>query len=133
MQYYVGSWTCTGGTIGRPAATAGVVYTLDRTALRDTVVVNTTPASRAWMTVETKYDAAKGVYVNTGFDDGSWDVSYAKPWSANTESWTDHSTANGKLGRDVVVRVNRSTFTHTYYDSMSGTKPSFRFKCTRSR
>jgi hypothetical protein len=85
------------------------------------------------MTVETKYDLAKNVYVNTGFDNGGWDLSYAKPWSGNTESWTDHSTANGRLGRDQVVRVDHDTFVHTYYASMSGTTPDFRFKCTRSR
>jgi hypothetical protein len=133
MQYYVGAWTCIGGTVGQPAATAIVTYTLDGGALRDAVGVNASSPSRAWMTVETKYDAAKDVYINTGFDDGGWDVSYAKPWSGNTESWADHSTANGKLGRDVVVRVNHSTFTHTYYASMTGTKPAFRFTCTRSR
>src|SRR5579864_835370 len=92
MQYYVGSWMCTGGATGHPAK-GSIQYQMDGSALRDTVVAEATPGkvSRAWLTVETKYDAANHRYVNTAFDNGGWDVSWASPWTGNTEHWTDHS------------------------------------------
>jgi hypothetical protein len=133
MQYYVGLWTCTGGAIGKP--TAGTFeYRMDGAKLLVTVAVPVqgTP-SRAWLGVETKYDAAKGVFVSTAFDNGGWDESYAKPWTGNTEEWLDHSTADGKLGRSRVVRVSQSEYTRTGYTTVTGSTLSYKLKCTRSR
>lgn len=133
MQYYVGLWTCAGGAIGKP--TRGTIeYQIDGGALRDTVAaaISGTP-SRPWLSVETKYDANAHQFVNTAFDSGGWDVSYAKPWTGNTEEWLDHSTANGKLGRTHVVRVNKNEYVQTGFTTLTGTKQSYKITCSRSR
>jgi hypothetical protein len=132
MRYYVGTWNCAGGAAGQPSAVGTVAFTMDGTALRSSVgVAAQGKLSRAWLSVETKYDPAKQLYVDTAFDDGGWDVSYARPWTGQTEDWMDHSTANGKLGHIRFVRVDNSHYVETGYATMAATQPEFKITCTR--
>jgi hypothetical protein len=134
FNYYVGAWACVGGAAELPPVTGWVTYEMDGSALRSAVAVPVQKRmTRAWLTVETKFDAAKNVYVDTAFDNGGWDVSWARPWSGNTEEWVDRSTATGKLGRDRVTRIDGKTFVHTRYQSLTGSDVDFRIKCTRRK
>jgi hypothetical protein len=135
LQYYVGTWSCQAGAVGKPASKATVTYTLDSGLLHESVNV---PAQGKMtkpytISIATSYDAKKGHYVQTATDNaGGWWVSFAQPWTGNTEEWTDQANADNKLGRGQTVRTNQSTFSFTGYPSASATKPDFKGTCSRS-
>jgi hypothetical protein len=134
MQYYVGSWSCVGTQTGQAPSKATLTYTLDSGLLRSWVVV---PAQGKMKTtyvlaVVTSYDSKNGRYVQTNNDNTSaWSITYAPPFTGNTEMWTDHANSTGKLGRGTVVRTDQNNFTFTGYPALTG-KPNFRAICRRS-
>lgn len=135
LQYYVGTWSCEAGSIGRPPSKATATFTLDGGLLRQSVEV--APQGKMtkpyMLSIATSYDAKAGRFVETGMDNnGGWWVSFAPPWSGNTEQWTDHANADNKLGRGETVRTNQNTFSFTNYPSVTATKPVFKGTCTRS-
>ncbi len=133
-QYYVGSWSCLGGSTGEKPSKATLTYTIDSNLMHNHIVV--APSGKMTqqyvLDISTTYDAKHGRYVQSGLDNAaaSW-VSYAKPFSGTTENWTDQFNTSGKLGRSVTERVNNNMFTITNYD-MSGAKPTFKATCNRS-
>ena len=135
LQYYVGTWSCRAGLIGKPAVTSTVIYTLDAGLLREWVDVppQGKMATPYLNSIATSYDAAQGRYVQTGMDNtGFWWVSFAKPWTGNTEQWTNHAAADDQIRRYTWIRTTRNTFTFTEYPSPKATKPTVRGTCTRS-
>ena len=135
MQYYVGSWSCTGASAGKAPSKATLTYSMDDNVLRMWVVV----PKQGKMTKEyasqvaTVYDAKAGQYVQTGLDtDASWSVTTAKPWSGNTEVWYDRETKDGKLGRGETIRTSQNSFSFKSYPSATSTKASFSGTCTRT-
>jgi hypothetical protein len=135
LQYYVGTWSCQAGSVGQPPSKATATYTLDSGVLREWVDV---PAqgkmTKPYMlSIATTYDAKKGRYVQTGLDNmGGWWVSYATPWTGNTEQWADHANSDNKLGHGQTVRTNQNTFSFSDYPTLTATKPNFKGSCTRS-
>jgi len=135
MQYYVGSWTCTGGPIGQKPVTANVTYTIDNGVMREWVMVAAQGKMKKPYVLSnaTTYDTKNGRFVQAGVDsDAAWWVSYAKPWSGNSEVWMDHANSTGKLGRGEVSRTDHNDFTFNGYPSASAAKPNFRVTCKRS-
>jgi hypothetical protein len=137
MQYYVGSWTCTGGPVGAPPLNATTTYTLDSGLMHQWVTV---PRQRQGkmtkpyvISFATTYDAKKRQYVQTSLDsDGAWGVSVAKLWTGNTEQWTDSATSDGKLGHGTGFRTSANAYVYTGYPTATSTKPNFRVSCKRS-
>lgn len=135
MQYYVGTWSCVGGGGGEPPSNATATYTLDSGVLRDWVVVPpqgkmTTPYV---LSIATTYDAKNGRYVQTGIgSDAGWWVSYAQPWTGNTEMWTDQANNTGKLGHGQNVRSDQNTVVINGYATLTATTPDFTVTCHRS-
>jgi hypothetical protein len=135
LQYYVGTWSCQAGLIGRPASKSTATYTLDSGVLREWVDV---PAQGKMtkpyaISIAITYDAKKGQYVQTGLDNqASWWVSLAKPWTGNTEQWVDHSSSDNMLGHAEVVRTNQNAFSFTSYPTLTTAKPIFKGTCNRS-
>jgi hypothetical protein len=135
MQYYVGTWSCQAGPIGRPASKSTATYTLDSGVLREWVDV---PAQGKMtkpyvISIATTYDAKKGQYVQTGLDNqAGWWVSSAKPWTGNIEQWADRSNSDNELGRGQVVRTDQNTFSFASYGTLTATKPNFEGTCNRS-
>jgi hypothetical protein len=133
MQYYVGSWACS--AIGEPDSNATATYAIDNGVMRDTVVVPaqgrmTTPYELA---IVTTFDATNNRYVQTSLDSQStWAVSFAKPFTGNTEEWMDNVTSNGKLGHVEVVRTDKNAFDINGYSTMTQAKPDFKVTCHRS-
>jgi hypothetical protein len=134
MQYYVGTWACAGGPVGIPPQKATVTYTLDSGVLRQWVDVPAQGKMKQYgLSSGTTYDAKKGRYVSTSIDSMSaWGVSVAKPWTGNTERWTDIATSDGKLGHGVLVRTDDNDFVYTAYATVTGTKPNFKVTCKKS-
>ena len=135
MQYYVGAWSCTAGNVGQPLVKATATFTIDSGLMHQSVVV---PAQGKMtkpyvLSIATSYDAKNGRYVETQLDNmGGWSVSSAKPWTGNTEQWTDQSSSTGKLGHGQTVRTNHNSFAFMGYHSMTSMKPNFKGTCTRS-
>lgn len=133
MQYYVGTWVC--AAAGEPDSNATATYTVENGVMRDSVVVlpqgkMTAPYQLAIVTI---FDAKNNRYVQTSLDNQAmWAVSFAKPFSGNTEEWADNVTYDGKLGRDEVVRTDQNNFDIIGYSTMSQTKPDFKVTCHRS-
>jgi len=135
MQYYVGTWTCTGGMTGQAPAKATLTNTLDSGVMRQWIVVPPQGKMKMQYTlsVAVTYDAKNGRYVQTGLDNqAGWWVSYAKPFTGNTEQWADHMNNTGKLGRSEVMRSDQNSYVYTGYDTMAATKPNFKTACRRS-
>jgi hypothetical protein len=95
MGYYVGTWTCVAGPIGKPQANATATYVMNGSILNESVSV---PAQNSMkgpysLSFAISYDGT-GRYIQTMLDNyGSWGVSYAPPWTGNTEQWTDLTTS----------------------------------------
>lgn len=134
MQYYVGNWNCISSAAGEAPDKATSSFTLESELLRQTVVVPPQGKMKTSyiLNIATTYDAKNGRYVQTGLDNtAAWWISYAKPWSGNTEEWADHANSSGKLGHGSTVR-SANGFTITAYETMTAAKPSFKVTCTRS-
>jgi hypothetical protein len=134
MQYYVGSWSCTGGMIDDPTH-ASVTYTMDNGILHQWVSVAPTAKMKQpfYIAFEMSWDAKHQRYSETALNYlGGWYVSYAKPFMGNTEHWTDAAASDGKLGWGEAVRVDQNTSTYTGYASMTSKSPDFKVSCTRN-
>ncbi|MEO9025958.1 MAG: hypothetical protein ABI329_02770 [Candidatus Tumulicola sp.] len=135
LQYYVGTWSCTAGPVGRTATKATATYTIDSGVMRAWVDV---PAQGKMtkpyaFSSATTYDAKNGHYVETTLDnDSAWSVSTSKPWTGNTEQWTDRSTSTGKLGHGQTVRTDQNSFAFLGYPTLTSTQADFKGSCTRS-
>ena len=135
LQYYVGTWSCQAGAIGKLSKKSTVIYTFDSGILREWVDVppQGTMATPYLNSIATSYDANKGHYVQTGMDnEGFWWVSFAEPWTGNTEQWTNHASSDNNIRSYKWVRTNRNTFSFTEYPSRTATKPDFGGTCSRS-
>lgn len=134
MQYYVGSWSCTGGMVGDPSH-ASVTFTMDNGILRQFVSVSPTTKMPQpyYVTFTLAYDAQHQRYTQTTLDSfGHWSVSYAKAFTGNTEHWTDTASDSGKLGWGEGVRVNQNTITYAGYETMASKTPNFKVTCARN-
>jgi hypothetical protein len=135
LQYYVGTWSCQAGAIGKLPSKSKVTYMFDSGVLREWVYVPLQGKMTApyLNSIATSYDAEKRRYVQTGMDNnGFWWVSFAEPWTGKTEQWTNHASADNIVRRYTWVRTNRNTFRFTEYPSRTATKPDFGGTCSRS-
>jgi hypothetical protein len=132
MQYYVGSWTCVGGVVGKKSTTANVRYWLDNGLMRQWVGISGQGMMKAYeLNATTTWDPKNGRYVQAGLDtDAQWWISYGKV-SGSSETWTEHATASGKLGRDEVSRTSDSAFTFASFETIAASKPYFRVVCKK--
>ena len=135
MQYYVGTWACQAGPPGSPPSNATVTYTLDSGVLREWVLVPaqgkmTTPFA---LSIAITYDQKNGRYVQTLIDSqGGWSISYATPWTGNTEQWIDQATMDGKPGHGQTVRTDQTSFSFTDYPTPTSMQAVFQGTCNRS-
>lgn len=134
LSYYVGTWSCMAGNVGQKPMPATATYTMDSGLLREFVTV---PAGGMMkypytLSIAIIYDAKHHRFVDTGLgNDGGWWVSYAKPWSGQTEMWTDHANSDA-LGRNVTTRDSHDHFSFTSWDKVAGGKVVFKGSCTRN-
>lgn len=135
MQYYVGSWSCTAGSVGQKPSKATVTYTMDDNVLRMWVVV----PKQGKMTKDyafqsaTVYDPKAGHYVQTTLDsDAAWSVSAAKPFAGNTEHWVDTENSSGKLTRGETIRDGQNSFSFHSYPTTTSATSNFGGSCTRT-
>jgi len=134
MKYYVGSWTCMAGSTDQKPSSATVEYTLNDGVLRQWVLV---PAQGKMKTpyglsIAYSWDAKNGHYVSAQTDnEGSWSVSYAKPWTGSTEEWIDHANS-GKLTRNTTVRDGENAFHFMGYPTTTSTTANFKGSCKRA-
>jgi hypothetical protein len=135
LKYYVGTWSCRAGAIGKPESKSTVTYTFDAGLLHEWVDVPphgkmTTPYLNS---IAMSYDAEKGRYFQTGSDNqGNWWVSFAEPWTGNTEHWTNLASSDNQIRHYTWVRTNRNTYSFTEYPSRTAAKPDFGGTCSRS-
>jgi hypothetical protein len=128
MQYYVGTWSCTGGTIGKKSLHATVKYTMDGNVLQDWIRVSDGYVQSGSLTYDSKNDR----YVGAGVaSDNSWYVSYTT-LSGNTETSVDHVNSSGMLGHGILVRTSSTNLTYTGYPTVSGGKANFKVTCQKS-
>lgn len=135
MRYYVGTWSCVAGPIGRPPVKATATYSLDSGILREWVAVPVQGKMKKPYTISfaITYEAKHRRYVQATLDnDASWSISYAKPWTGNTEQWMDQSNDQGKPARSQTIRTNANSFAFTGYPTLTATKPNFTGMCHRS-
>ena len=134
LQYYVGSWSCTGQATGQPPTRATLTYTMDSNVLHQTIDAPKMGKMKQayYSSNSTTYDAKSGRYLVAGVsnDPASW----ASMWtlSGNVETGRDLWVSAGKPGRSQTVRNSSSMFTYTGYDTMASTKPSFKATCRKS-
>ena len=111
MHYFVGTWSCSAGTVKNPTLyKIKVTFEADSEIMREWDAVEipgqTTPYSISKSIV---WDAKNGRWVQTQVDNiGQWRVSYLMPWAGNTEAWLDRSSSDGKPDRDETVRRART-------------------------
>lgn len=133
MGYYVGTWACVAGPVGRPPVNATATFVMNGDVLSESVSVPAQTGMKAPLSINfaLSYDP-KGRFIQTSLDsNGSWGVSYANPWTGNTEQWTDLSNSDGKLGHGQTIRTDQEHFTFTGYPTPTGTTPDFKGTCQR--
>lgn len=132
MQYYVGHWSCMAGSVGKPLGPATLTATMDAGILRELIEAPEQGASKAFtLVLDVTYDPKAKRYVQVAFDNtAAWGVSYAKPWTGNTETWFDHVTSDNKPGRSTVTR-GTSSYSFLGYPTATATKPNFKGSCKR--
>jgi hypothetical protein len=134
-QYYVGSWSCMAGPVGKPPSKATATFTLDSGVLRQWVLVPAQGKMKTAYVIEiaTTYDAKNQRFVQTGLgNDGGWWVDFAKPWTGNTEEWVDHANSVTPLGHSQTIRTSQNRFDFTSYPTVTSMKANFKGYCTRS-
>jgi hypothetical protein len=133
MEYYVGTWACTGGPTANAPVKATTTYVMNSDVLSQSVSVPMQPGMKSPLSISLAYVYdGKSRYLQTYLDSrGSWNVSYAPPWTGNTEKWTDLSSNNGKLGRGEAVRTDHDHYTFTGYATPTGSTPNFKITCGR--
>lgn len=135
MQYYVGSWSCMAGPVGKPPSKATATYTLDSGVMRGWVLVPAQGKMKSAYALEivTTYDAKNHRFVQTQLgNDSNWSVDYAKPWTGNTEQWADHANSVPPLGHSQTIRTSQNRFDFMGYATLTSMKPAFKGYCTRS-
>jgi hypothetical protein len=127
MQYYVGTWSCTGGLIGKQPFHFTVTYAMNGAILRSWL-----SAKGYVQSGSLAYDSKNHRYINAAVaNDGTWFVAYATV-SGTTESSIDHVTSDGKLGRLMIMRTSNTSFTSTGYSAISGGKVFLEATCRKS-
>jgi hypothetical protein len=128
MQYKVGAWQCTGGTIGKQPFHFTVTYTMNGDILQIWFRWPKGYVESGSLT----YDPKNHRYVRADIvSDGTWFVAY-DTISGNTETSVDRANSEGKLGRLVTVRNSGTRMTSTGYTAVSGGKPFIRAICQKS-
>lgn len=127
LQYYVGTWSCTGGTIGKPPGQATLTYTMNGDVLQVWI-----KAPKGYVQSSSRtYDSKNNRYVDAGVaNNNNWFVTYIT-LSGNTETSIDHA-GNGTLGHGTTVRTSSSAFTYTGYPTLAAVKPDFKVACRKS-
>lgn len=128
MQYYVGTWSCMGGPVGKQPGHATLKYTMSGDILQQWI-----QAPKGYIqSASTSYDSKNGRYINAGVaNDNTWFISYTT-LTGNTESSVDRANDSGKLGRGTTVRTSNTNFTYTGYPTVSGGKADFKATCQKS-
>ena len=134
LQYYVGTWSCMGGTVGRPQSHATLTYTLQNGILNSTVAVPRQNGMKTpyFSSSSTTYDAKNNRYIQGGVSNDP--SSYTGMWtlSGNVETTRDTWVSNGKPGHGQTIRTSQNMFSFTGYPTMTSMKPNFKATCHRS-
>jgi hypothetical protein len=134
LEYYVGSWTCVAGNVGEKPVNATVEYTMNAGVLREWVLVPVQGKMKSpyGLSIVQSWDAKHGRYVSASNDNmGGWSVSYAKPWSGNTEEWVDHASAITP-GHSTTVRDSANAFHFMSYPTTTSMKANFKGSCKKA-
>jgi hypothetical protein len=133
LQYYVGTWSCTGGPVGQSPNKATITYTLDSGVLHQTIAApkQGTMKTAYVSSASTTYDAKGNRYITGGVSNDP--ASFTSMWtlSGNVETSRDTWTSSGKPGHGQTIRNSNSMFTYTGYSTLTSTKPSFKAVCRR--
>jgi len=136
MNYFAGSWNCTGGMLGKPAGKAVVSFELELGSIYqesvDVAAMDKQPAYHFLGSVA--YDAKKHRLIGAGIDQmGSWGVSWTAGWVGNVLTWRDIVTADGDLGREVITKSGAATYDDVGYAKVSGVeKAVFKAHCIKA-
>ncbi len=135
LQYYVGTWSCTGGPPGHQNQKATITYTFDSGVLHQTIQAPKQGSMKtAYVsTTSTTYDGKNNRYISAGVSNDPSSFTGMWTMSGNVETSRDMWVSSGKLGHGQTVRNNNNMFTYTGYNTMSATKPDFKAACRRSR
>lgn len=126
MQYYVGTWSCIGGTIGKQSFHFMATYAMSGNILRSWISANGYVQSSS-----ITYDSKNRRYVDAAVvNDGTWFVAY-RTIGGRTDTSIDHATSDGKLGRLVIVHPSSTNFASTGYSAVSGGKVLFKATCRK--
>jgi hypothetical protein len=134
MQYFVGAWDCK-ATLGTLPLNISLKFVMDSGILREWDEVQI-PGKAVPYTISKSisYDAKNDRWVQAQADsDGTWIVSYLKPWTGNTEEWLGQAASDGKLGRNETIRNGANDFAFKNYVNPVDTKPDLEGACTRAR
>jgi hypothetical protein len=127
LQYYVGTWSCTSGAIGKQPFHFTAKYAMNGDILQSRLY------SKEFVQGSSlTYDSKNHRYIDAAvLNDGTWFVAYATI-SGRTETSIDHVTSDGKLGRLIIVRTSSTSFDSTIYSAVSGGKALIKSTCRKS-
>jgi hypothetical protein len=134
-QYFVGTWACKATLAGGPALDISITFVMDSGILREWDEVRIPGVAVPYtISKSISYDARNNRWVQaqTG-SDGSWNVSYAKPWTGNTQEWLGVAATDDKLSRNETTRTGANEFGFRNYTNPADAKPSLEGTCTRSK
>ena len=135
MQYYVGKWACSTGSVGRAPHKTIETYTIESGIMREVYLTPVQGSMTKPYTSDllTAYDSKNERYVAADLDDGGdWTIADIT-LNGNVEQWTYRWDNTGKTtGRGTAIRSDHNHFTFTSYPTLTATKPDFKEVCERS-
>jgi len=123
MNYFIGSWNCTGGPVGPPPGKATILYEVETgNIIQESIDV--APAGKSpgihYLTAYS-YDAKKHRIYAAGVDAmGGWGVSWTAGWKGDVLAWTDVVTSDGDLGRGTITKAGATAYNILAYAKVKG-------------
>lgn len=134
LGYFAGTWNCNGGLVtDKPrAATVAWEWELGNTMLERQVNVPALGKIPAYRSGNySSYDPKKKHVVSTGVNMyGEWNVSWTAGWKGNKLTWTDVAATDNRVGKNIITKVDASTFDNVGYDSAG--KVDFKAHCVKA-
>ena len=133
LGYFAGTWNCTGGLVkDKPrAAIVAWEWELGNTMIERQVnvpAVGKMPAYRSgnYSSYDPKRKRVVSAEVNMY---GEWNSGWTAGWKGNTLTWADVANSDNKLGKNIITKVDASTFDNVGYDSTG--KVDFKAHCVK--
>jgi hypothetical protein len=133
LAFYVGTWSCSDGLIGRPTHEGTWTFAMRGGIMYELILIPTQGdlSSPSISNATFAFDTKDNHYVETEMDNtAAWYVSVAKPPWKDTIRWRDVASWT-RLAHWEMSRIDGDHFIVESFPAATATKPNYRAVCKR--